>query len=507
MKRIAAIAVIGLLLLAGTTWSSEVTNVEISYQDGSVVARIDVTGSVRYTHQTEVPKNGRPDRVIVDILSATHELGAKEFLETPPCIITGIRTSQFAVTPEKIVRVVFDLGGAPLYQVDSDSKSISIKFEDRTARTFAAWSTASLVKAQLPKAPTPAKKEVAQAPPAPAKSQVTKQNEAIEKDRQTSLAAKSSPATALKPPPAKAEPEKKPHRTSDRRFGAATYSDPTSRPTKPEPTKPSESQPALPTLAAVENDLSVPTPKPTEATERKKKAASVDKPKVTKDTPAKPPVAKETPKKTAPPAPSPVPKKKAASDMAAAPAKVKSESAVVKPAPKKSAPAQGQKALAKKVGVTPSGSQAPKKTQVAQTGTKDKPADATKQRATARFRRKMPSAKIRGTMVAEFPKRLVIKYKTGGRRDPFGSLIDQTRTYNDPIEPRIPNVEGLKLVGVIDSDGDSNRALFEDKAGFSYMLKSGDKVRNGYVLRVETDRVYFQIFEYGWSRTVALEME
>jgi hypothetical protein len=39
------------------------------------------------------------------------------------------------------------------------------------------------------------------------------------------------------------------------------------------------------------------------------------------------------------------------------------------------------------------------------------------------------------------------------------------------------------------------------------MLQSGDKVQKGYVLRVERDRVYFQIFEYGWSRTIALAIE
>lgn len=109
-------------------------------------------------------------------------------------------------------------------------------------------------------------------------------------------------------------------------------------------------------------------------------------------------------------------------------------------------------------------------------------------------------------MVAEFPKRLVIKYKARGRRDPFASLLDETRTYDSPIEQRIPNVEGTKLVGIIEAENGSNRALLEDKEGYGYILKSGDKVRNGYVLRVENDKVYFQIFEYGWSRTIALSI-
>ena len=85
--------------------------------------------------------------------------------------------------------------------------------------------------------------------------------------------------------------------------------------------------------------------------------------------------------------------------------------------------------------------------------------------------------------------------------------VSETKTYNNPIEKRIPNVEGLVLVGILESEVGANSALFGDKNGYGYILKEGDKVRKGYVLRVEHDRVYFQIFEYGWSRTVALNID
>jgi hypothetical protein len=135
----------------------------------------------------------------------------------------------------------------------------------------------------------------------------------------------------------------------------------------------------------------------------------------------------------------------------------------------------------------------------------ENPEDA---KSTARFRRSPAEQfKIKGTMVAEFPQRLVIQYKQGKNRDPFATLIDESRTFDNPIADRIPNVEGLKLVGIIESAVGDNRGLFEDKNGYSYILKSGDKVQKGYVLRVERDRVYFQVFEYGWSRTVALTIE
>ena len=99
------------------------------------------------------------------------------------------------------------------------------------------------------------------------------------------------------------------------------------------------------------------------------------------------------------------------------------------------------------------------------------------------------------------------KYKSRSYRDPFETLINEARVYNNPVEKRVPNVEGLKLVGIIESAGGENRALFEDKDSYGYILKAGDKVQKGYVLRVDSDRVYFQIFEYGWSRTVALNIE
>jgi hypothetical protein len=135
----------------------------------------------------------------------------------------------------------------------------------------------------------------------------------------------------------------------------------------------------------------------------------------------------------------------------------------------------------------------------------DRPNDTS---STARFRRNpAQAAKFKGTMIAEFPKRLVIKYESKGHRDPFATLIDESRTTSRPTEKAVPNVDGLRLVGIIEAKGmGGDRALFEDKDGFSYILESGDKVQKGYVLRIEDNTVYFQIFEYGWTRTVALKM-
>ncbi|MBU2652567.1 MAG: AMIN domain-containing protein, partial [Bacteroidetes bacterium] len=110
MKKTIGLICTILLLTAGSSFAAaKVSNVELTWQDGFTVAHVDVQGAVRFSHQTEEAKDGRPFRVIVDILSATHNLGQKTFSDVPTCPVTNIRTSQFAVSPEKVVRLVFDM--------------------------------------------------------------------------------------------------------------------------------------------------------------------------------------------------------------------------------------------------------------------------------------------------------------------------------------------------------------------------------------------------------------
>jgi hypothetical protein len=512
MKRIAAIAVIGWLLVAGSTRASQVTNVEISYRDGFTVARIDIQGPVRFAHQTEVPKDGRPDRVIVDLLSATHELGAKEFLELPPCVITGIRSSQYAVSPERITRVVFDLSKTPVYRIESDDKSVSVYFNEKEPKSFAAWSTSSVWgKNVIPQPAIMAGQPPTDPAPKIKPKSVQARNDAIEQDRTKSLSNETKPAQ----PVVSASKDSGPTGTvSSRSFNQRLFSEglgyaPSIQDMpqpSPEEEEYSETTPVAPKVVdQPKPTVAVSIPKPVDDFEadnrdeevapspvksEKKKVAQVEPPaKSTKTVPLvaprtewTPPMAlvQDAPTKAA----ESIPKQKISKPIASAPASVQP-----KPSTPKTPVQVAEKSLPAELAEAP---------------VVPAPGAA---RATARFRREVQSDKIRGTMVAEFPERLVIRYERAGQRDPFGPLIDDRRTFNAPLENRIPNVEGLKLVGIIDSDGGYNQALFEDKSGFSYILKTGDKVRNGYVLRVEQEQVYFQIFEYGWSRTVALTME
>jgi hypothetical protein len=457
-------------------------------------------------HQLEPPKGDKPNRVIVDILAAEHHLGKKNFVSLPDCPISGIRTSQYAVTPEKIVRLVFDMKSAPLYQVNAGAGWVEVFFTDKNAKAFTPWSSTKYIASVHPeqKAVKPAAPKSAPTPV----SSAAKANKAAQDDHLASLSqpASTTPAPAPKPV-VKVTPK---------------------TPTKAVPSSVKKAQQTTEPTPAVANSpigplLPPKAPVATKPVTVAKTSSAPDKeaPKTPAPTPKAPSVttSESTTTVAKAPAPKAEPKAVAKAETKPAPSKV---TVAPKPAPKPTS-GNGQKALADKI----SGSSKPvavakepaapaKQVVTAPAPTPKKKAPAptlattksTRATPTSRFRRSpnRPS-KLKGTMVAEFPKRLVIKYKARKYRDPFETLINDSKTYDNPIERRIPNVEGLRLVGIIEASDGANQALFEDNDQYSYILKSGDKVRKGYVLRVEADKVYFQIFEYGWSRTVALQIE
>lgn len=112
-------------------------------------------------------------------------------------------------------------------------------------------------------------------------------------------------------------------------------------------------------------------------------------------------------------------------------------------------------------------------------------------------------SKPEGTVLEVVPQRRIIHYHDEGKRDPFVPLTERISTEFGQIP--LPTFESLKLVGVL-KDEAGNRALLEDERGYGYIMKNGDKIKNGYVVSVEDNKVIFQIQEYGWSKTIALEL-
>jgi len=100
------------------------------------------------------------------------------------------------------------------------------------------------------------------------------------------------------------------------------------------------------------------------------------------------------------------------------------------------------------------------------------------------------------------PQRKMICYNPGTRRDPFLPLTERQDMSFGVAPP--PLFENLKLVGIL-KDEEGNRALLEDEVGFGYILMSGDRIKNGYVISVEDDRAIFHVEEYGGYRIMVLE--
>ena len=458
MKKILFI-LIAFAFVSASVNASKVNNVELLYKDGFTSAVISIDGPVRFTHQTEEAKDGKPFRVIVDVLSATHELGSKNFHELPNCPVKSIRTSQFAVTPEKIVRFVFDMDSDRVYRVDSDNSSVTLFFSDNSTQKFSNWSSSKMTDNQNKNivpvktaSVTKTEKKVTSINKSSLKT-ATELNKSINNDRLSSL--ESSSSTSKRTP-----------KISESKIYKSE-------------------QPYGPVLD--KNDLALDVKEKQQTKAKKTNLAKIEADKKAKlaqaeaDKRAKAEKAKLAKVEAG---------KKAEADKKAKLAQAETDKKVKADKIAKLAKIEADKrAKAEKV-------------KLAQAKA-DK-----KKKSTSRFRRSPSANKINGTMVAQFPKRLVIKYKSKSYRDPFATLIDESKTYNNPVEKKIPNVEGLKLVGIIQAEyKKENRALFEDNDGYGYILKTGDKVRKGYVLRVNSDKVFFQIFEYGWSRTIALNLE
>ncbi len=472
------IAALILLAASSALASSRVTNIELSFQNGQTVARLDVDGTVRFSHQTEVAKDGKPFRVIIDILKGRHHLGAKKFLSLPHCPVRGIRTSQYAVQPEEVVRVVFDMEKETAYQVESDQNSVIVSFPDKTGRSFAPWSS-SVVVAELAKksnqskvAPKVAAKPVAPtAIPSTQAKTTAELNAAIDKDRLAALGSTDTPPATDKPEPPKARPK-------------------TKQPVDQKPSAPTEKV-AVKTEKPEQVQAVKPVTPKASFTDEDKWANLYEKPAPKKTVPSP----KAEPRKTPKPKTADEPVLKTSGTVAKVDRARDKTEGKVKP------PDVPEKTVVQDT-------ESKKSTKESDDGAKLAAASDKSKKSTSRFRRTpAQSRKIKGTMVAEFPKRLIVKYKARGYRDPFETMINEAKVSNDPVEQKVPNVEGLRLVGIIESESGKNRALLEDANGYGYILQGGDRVKKGYVLRIESDRVYFQIFEYGWSRTLALHIE
>jgi hypothetical protein len=101
------------------------------------------------------------------------------------------------------------------------------------------------------------------------------------------------------------------------------------------------------------------------------------------------------------------------------------------------------------------------------------------------------------------PARAILYYDDLGRRDPFAPLVTGQRS--GFVTDELPNVETLRLVGVLHDDREA-LALLENLEGYGYIMRVGDPVKNGSLIAIQNTRALFRVDDYGWTHTVALQL-
>lgn len=577
---------------------SSVSSIELIYDAGGVRVRIAVQDPKKYTHQIEQAKNGRPYRIILDCLDANHNLGAYNFRSLPQSVISSIRTSQFAVTPRRICRIVLDLKKEAFYRVEEGKNFVDLYVTDRSAKRFPSWNSsvwlASKKTSQNIEAKSSKAKSMSSMPAIASITTVKISKTAVNKKAEKTVTAKKSVSSDKKSfaQAALNVPEKTATKSSAKsgskpavkKSVAKTVKKTVKKIVKQPVSKTAEKKPVkvspVPTGAKNPVDPPVKTLAMTQSIEKKPEKKSVKK--YDKKTGAKN-VAKSA--------------RKTSSKIKAAPAKSSEKSLAVvtvkqsekkaKSSKKSVAVKKSTKKAAKKVSATTLAqkTQESQKTVVAKSasnksktlakvssksksnkGNNDKKATvalanlkntsaqkASKGKANkvkakktkavksgsifastanaadanaalktsldgvTRIPDKAYSAKysrmadklrikLKGTQVAQFPKRLTIKYDAHRSRDPFATLFAE-KSSNDRMLNALPRVESLTMVGILKDSKGHTRGLFEDIDGRGYILSKGDRVEGGTVLKVTQTKAYFQVFEYGWSRTISLTLD
>jgi hypothetical protein len=94
-------------------------------------------------------------------------------------------------------------------------------------------------------------------------------------------------------------------------------------------------------------------------------------------------------------------------------------------------------------------------------------------------------------------------YSAFNRRDPFRSLIDGVFVKNEKMA--LVNLNGVTLVGIVKGELD-RFALLEDEDGFSYILRVGDRVRNGTVVSIGDQEMVARVTTFGQTTTIRLHL-
>lgn len=94
-------------------------------------------------------------------------------------------------------------------------------------------------------------------------------------------------------------------------------------------------------------------------------------------------------------------------------------------------------------------------------------------------------------------------YSAFNRRDPFASLIQGKFVSNKKMDPVM--LGRVELVGIVNSELD-RFALLEDDKGFSYIMRVGDRVKNGSVVAIGDESMVARVTNFGQTRKFTLRL-
>jgi len=94
-------------------------------------------------------------------------------------------------------------------------------------------------------------------------------------------------------------------------------------------------------------------------------------------------------------------------------------------------------------------------------------------------------------------------YRAFNRRDPFQSLV--VGNYEEG-ELDLIDIYKVRLVGIL-SGGYQKFAMLEDENGYSYIVKVGDRIKNGSIVSVGDRSLIARVTIFGQTNTVTLRLE
>jgi chemotaxis protein histidine kinase CheA len=468
-----------------------VDNISLKKQGEFVELTVYADGPFTFSHFIEEAKAGKPFRVVVDLKGCLHKLPQFNFRELPTQVISSIRTSQFKIKPEKMVRIVADIARPVTYMVKQSEGSVTLVFAAPSEKEFEFWCVAPISDAEkIELALKETQSEKVGAPVVmPAHPDVQKKAEdnkefkppvITEEQKKSGLQLAQKPTAPKKKPVEKPKVVKKSEPMPEKKVVVAE------KQAEPEPEKEV-------VVAEKKTEMSS-----EERHALKEKLAGIFSKRKNKDAEKEKQSVKQDESRVAQ-----VDEKKEEPKPAAKPTFVKPDNQVVPERKKLLTDSQPVKPLPHDEEVIEDNIKDP-----ANSSTPVKDAEKAKQKdwKSEKDLRKNPERppKSKGSLAASFPKREVIRYKSYGRRDPFMALVSKALTGYQNGD--LPDVETLRLVGVLNGD-DTDMALLEDIEGYGYILEDGDKIKNGYVIQIYNNKILFQINEMGWSRSVALTLD